>query len=302
MIMKNLRKFTLAFGVLGLVVAGCSNGGEEKTETIEENQTSTTDTAPTLSEVWKSDTTLMVVESVLYDAGHDVLYASCINGQPLEKNGLGFIAKLSTDGTILAQEFISGLNAPKGMGMVGNTLYVTDVDRVVSFNLETGDQLAEYAIDSASFLNDITVSPAGEVYVSGTNTKGIYKIANGEVSVWYNGGGVDMPNGLYHDGTYMWVVSYDTGVLRKINVDDMSIMEVASGFGGGDGVVPDGHGNVVVSDWNGQVWVYNGEAATQLLDTREQVQSADIEFVPATGMIYVPTFFGNAVAAYKLAM
>jgi hypothetical protein len=77
-------------------------------------------------------------ESVMYNAKEDVYLVSNINvdGIPTKKDNNGFISKLAPDGTVLNLKWIAGgandvtLNAPKGMAIVGGTLYVTDLDTV----------------------------------------------------------------------------------------------------------------------------------------------------------------------------
>ena len=51
---------------------------------------------PRLVEIWSSGG-LKVPESVLYDNARKVLYVSCINGKPTEKNGKGFTQLVQKD-------------------------------------------------------------------------------------------------------------------------------------------------------------------------------------------------------------
>src|SRR5690349_2445801 len=85
--------------------------------------------AQKLTRLWETDSVLRVPESVLYDAKNKVLYVANIDGKPDEKDGKGFISKVSPEGKITNLEWITGLHAPKGMGLSGNTLYVADVTR-----------------------------------------------------------------------------------------------------------------------------------------------------------------------------
>jgi hypothetical protein len=65
---------------------------------------------------WETDTVLKVPESVLFDAGNKVLYESNIDGtDPWGKDGKGSIGKIGLDGKIIKVDWVSGLNAPKGM-------------------------------------------------------------------------------------------------------------------------------------------------------------------------------------------
>ncbi len=83
-----------------------------------------------MTEAWFTSGDLKVSESVMYYKANDVLYVANINGKPTEKNNMGFISKVSLDGKIDTLKWVSGMNAPKGMGINGNMLYVTDIDRI----------------------------------------------------------------------------------------------------------------------------------------------------------------------------
>src|SRR6187549_1561215 len=79
-----------------------------------------------LEKIFETDSVIRVPESVLFDGGRNTLFVSLIDGAPWEADGKGGIAKMSLDGTDVNQEWISGLNCPKGMGIEGNRLYVAD--------------------------------------------------------------------------------------------------------------------------------------------------------------------------------
>ena len=57
-----------------------------------------------LTELWRTDTVMLTCESVLFDALRQVLFVSCINGAPTEKNGKGYIAMLDLDGNVKSLE------------------------------------------------------------------------------------------------------------------------------------------------------------------------------------------------------
>ena len=59
------------------------------------------------------------------------------------------------------------LNAPKGMAIVGDTLWVADIDAVRGFNRKSGALVANIAVPGAKFLNDVTAGPDG-LYITDT--------------------------------------------------------------------------------------------------------------------------------------
>ncbi|MFN8353114.1 MAG: hypothetical protein U0Y10_01595 [Spirosomataceae bacterium] len=79
--------------------------------------------AQTLEKHWETDTTVSTPESVLFDAKRNCLFVSCINGTSIAENQNSFVAKLSLDGKIQQRVFTPGLNAIKGMGLIGDKLY-----------------------------------------------------------------------------------------------------------------------------------------------------------------------------------
>ena len=118
-------------------------------------------------------------ESVRYDSVNDVFYVSNINGSPLAKDNNGFISRMKPDGKIDSLELIAGgrdgvtLNAPKGLALIGDTLWATDIDVVRGFNVRTGAAVAtvDFAPFHALFLNDICVGGDGALYVTDMGVK-----------------------------------------------------------------------------------------------------------------------------------
>ena len=84
-------------------------------------------------------------ESVKYDPDQDVWFVSNIAGFGSEKDGRGYIVRISAEHLDSMSVFaISGVNgvrldAPKGMAIQGDTLWVTDIDVLRGFNRRTGD-------------------------------------------------------------------------------------------------------------------------------------------------------------------
>ncbi|TIX83754.1 MAG: hypothetical protein E5V21_06215, partial [Mesorhizobium sp.] len=91
----------------------------------------------TAEEVWSLDG-LKAPESVLFDTKRNVFYVSNIVGEPAGKDGVGYLSKVSPDGKLQTAEWVTGFNAPKGLVMQGDTLFVTDIDRLMAVNVESG--------------------------------------------------------------------------------------------------------------------------------------------------------------------
>ena len=106
---------------------------------------------------WETDTLLKTPESVLFDAKSKILYVSNIDGTPAGKDGKGSIGKVGLDGRIIATDWVTGLHAPKGMGLYKNKLYVADLDEVVVIDVVKAKIIQHIPVEGAVFLNDITI-------------------------------------------------------------------------------------------------------------------------------------------------
>jgi len=254
--------------------------------------------AQSLTALWKTDTLLRVPESVLADAKNKLLYVSCIDGKSGEKDGKGYIAKVSTDGKIITNEWVSGLDAPKGMALHKNNLYVADITRVVTIDIQASKIISSVEIDGAQFLNDVTVDDNGNVYISDSATGKIHKLANGKTEVFFESKDFKRINGLLALKDGLRVADAGNGVFYNLTWDKTlgKITDIAQGA---DGIVLTGNSEFIVSCWGGEIYFVAGGNVTKLLDTKEQkVNSADVDYDSKSKTLYVPTFFANSIAAY----
>jgi glucose/arabinose dehydrogenase len=169
------------------------------------------------------------------------------------KDGDGQITVIDKNGE--AKVFAQGLDDPKGLAIVDKDLYVADNHRVIKITP-----------DAPQFLNDLESDAAGNIYISDSgDLKGVggavYKInPQGKVTTIINGkqdARVLAPNGLLMGKTpnCIMVVDFVSGVLYRLDMKKNTLIEVAKGFGGGDGIVKGKKGQFFVSDWkNGKVF------------------------------------------------
>jgi hypothetical protein len=250
---------------------------------------------------WKTDTLIRVPESVLYDAGKNILYVACIDGKPDEKDGKGYIAKVSTAGKIETLEWATGLDAPKGMGLYKNNLYVTDITRICVIDVTTGKVTAKIEIDGAQFLNDITIDKNGTVYASDSRGNKIYTLKNNKPDLYFETPEFKGVNGLLSIGEGLYVVDFGTGINYKLSADK-KLTKFSETSQGADGIVSLGNDEYLVSSWHGEVHYVNSKGQSQkLLDTKDQkISAADLGYDPKTKTVYVPNFFSNTVTAYNV--
>lgn len=251
-----------------------------------------------LIKLWETDSVLKVPESVLYSAQDHLLYQSNIDGQANEKDGKGEIGKVGLDGKIINVDWVTGLNAPKGLGRWGNLLYAADVDAVAVIDIKAAKIIDRIPVEGAVFLNDIAVDDKGVVYVSDTRTEKVHRIENGKVSTYLEG--IKGANGVYCVGPDLYVLG--NGNLWKAGPDRKPV-KIADGMDAStDGLERVKGDEFLVTSWAGVIYYVKGDGSKQLLlDTRPQkINSADIGFDPVARIVYVPTFLKNSIAAYQL--
>ena len=265
-------------------------------------ETQAEDTSYEIELLWESDTLLQTPESVLIDEERGSLYVSNVNLNPWEKDGNGFISKMDMQGNITELKWIEGLNAPKGMGILGNSLFIADIDELVEASIETGEIINRTAFEGEPQLNDITVGQDGIVYVSGSNSQKIYAVENGNVTVYFEGDEGERFNGLFWEKDRMLLITSASSQFKAINHDSKEVEVIAENMGHGDAIAPTGDGGYLTTSWAGKIfYVSAGGETTTLLDTEGQEENAaDLDYSIQNKTLYVPTFFKNQVKAYQL--
>ena len=261
-------------------------------------------------------------ESVRYDADQDIYFVSNINGNPSQKDNNGFIAKVSAENPGAPEMFIEGgkngvtLHAPKGMALVGDTLWVADIDAVRGFNRRTGALVRSIDLSSkgAAFLNDVAAAPDGSVWITDTGIKfdakgamspsgkqQVFRIAGTAITSPIIGDSLGNPNGIAWDGANnRWLMAGFSGKdIVRFTADDHQTFVVASGPGGYDGleVLPDGR--VLVTSWtDSTVSVVEGNALRKLITGVSA--PADIGIDTKRMRLALPRFEGNTVEIWAL--
>ena len=261
--------------------------------------------------VWVT-TGLKTPEFVLPDPGGEFAYVSNIDGQPLEKDGKGFVAKISLkDGTVIEPQWATGLNAPKGMALVKDRLYVSDIDRLVEIDTKTGKIVASHDVPNPGFLNDVAADGEGRVYVSDSGASTIWRLADGKLEKWLDGPQLKYPNGLLVQGDKLIVAAWGAPLpdktfaaanLMEISLKDKSVRDLGSGtpIGNLDGIVPDGPDSYFVTDWvAGALYRIDASGAADLLVDLDQ-GSADIAMVPGQRVLLIPMMKSNNLIAYRV--
>jgi hypothetical protein len=228
-------------------------------------------------------------------------YISNVFGDSGAKDGNGYIAKLSSGGVIVERYWSAKLNAPKGMAILDGTLYVTDIDRVVMIDAETGSRKGQIPIEGALFLNDATVWN-GQVFVSDSGSARIHVLDGETASVWMEDEVLMGVNGLLGDADRMLVSTMTAGDLLSVDAD-RNVSRIATGMEDGDGIGLVPGGGYLVSSWPGQVH-YAGEdgTVTTLLDTTgDETPITQNDLTVFGDVVIVPNLRNGSVTAWKVA-
>lgn len=257
-------------------------------------------------------------ESVRWDQMQDVYFVSNINGTPGDKDNNGMISRLQANGSV-EYSFIAGgkngvtLNAPKGLALKGDTLWVTDIDAVRAFHASTGEPIATVDIPGAVFLNDIVLTSDGSLYVSDTGIRfaaggmehpgpdRIYRIApDRRVSVALEGHMLGGPNGVAWDDEHerLVIVSFTGTSLLTWKPGDAGPAVLGTGVGQFDGVEVVGNA-ILASSWaDSSVYRFANGAGTVLI--KGVPSPADIGYDAKRERMLIPSFTGNTVEVWQL--
>ena len=252
----------------------------------------------TVQKLWTTDTILKIPESVLVDDKENCIWVSNIDGASNGKDGKGSISKLSKTGTPINLEWITGLNAPKGMAKFKQELYVADLTELVVIDIKKATIIKRVPIEGSVFLNDVTVNNKGAVFVSDSRTGKVHRYENNTTTIEVEN--LQGPNGLLSIEDQLLIL--DRGSLLSVTPGG-AISKIMDGMDPStDGIERVAPNQYLVSCWNGIVYyVVAGAQKVILFDTRsEKINSADIGYDAKKKIIYVPTFLKNNVVAYQL--
>ena len=239
-------------------------------------------------------------------------FISSVNGDPEAADNNGFITKLDGNGKVVGFKFIQGgsdgitLNAPKGMALVEQTLYVADLDYLRAFDVATGKPIVSISLASLAGqarvrLTDVAYDGVGRLYCSDQQANRIYRVElpSRKVTLLVADAALAGPAGLavHPKSGELIAVSWDKGKILAITPEG-AISEVfsngffSSRFSNLRGVDFDRWGNMYVSDFTtGKVW-------RMTWDKRFQVIA---EYLPSPGDLSIDRTNNLILVPYELA-
>lgn len=298
-----------ALWLVGMFLLGCATEGE--TPASEDM-----DDAPLTWQTMQDSTNRVAAvdgfagpEAVRYDPEQDVYFVSNFNGGGGDRDANGFISRLQPDGTIDSLRFMTGteahpMHAPRGMYIVGDTLWAADADGLHGFNRQTGAHLAfiDFTAFEPGFLNDIAQGPDEALYVTDSNRSRLYRAHGGEVTVAVDDSLLGPPNGITWDDTdslFRFAPWGGTQTFRAWRPDTEMLEEVGTSPGGNfDGIEIVGDYVVVASQSDSSLHVFDNGLGRVLIHLPGR--PADIGIDTQRNHVAVPYVALNRVDIWEL--
>lgn len=223
---------------------------------------------------------------------------SAIEGDFFTKDGKGSLVKINSRGDVLDMNWVSGLNAPKGMAQFKDKIYVADIDEVVVIDLNSAKVIEKILLPGAILLNDVAADARGTIYISDTFAGRVYRLKDRQAEVYLEG--IANANGLWaeHDrllvGAGKDILAFDTQKQSTVFSGNFAL-EI-------DGITPWKCGSYLVSSWEGLISAVSKKGEqTLLLDSMAAgINTADIMYSDKAKLLFVPNFFHNTVSAYRV--
>lgn len=255
-------------------------------------------------------------ESVLYDPAGDVYLVSNINGNPTAADDNGFISRVAPDGRIITLKWIDGasaavtLNAPKGMAISGDVLFVTDITAVRMFDRRTGAPRGSVNVPGSTFMNDAAAAGDGSVYLTDTGlrpdfspsgTDAVYRLRNGQLSTVAKGTHLKNPNGVavLPNGRLIVVTFTATGEIYQLTPQGQQQQVQRLPQGQLDGVAVLQGQVLLVSSWAASA-VYRVTGTHAEVIVSNVPSPADIGYDSRRDRVLIPLFQQNQVVIQPL--
>src|SRR5512134_1825319 len=190
-------------------------------------------------------TDLQTPYSFVSNSAGQEYFISSVNGDAQSADNNGFITKLDASGKLINLKFIQGgtdgitLNAPKGMALVEQTLYVADLDTLRAFDTVSGKPVASTSMGAAPgqvpvSLTDVAYDGAGLLYCSDQRGNRIYRVElpSRKVTVLVSDPALAGPAGLavHPKSGQLIAVSWDKGKILSITPEGIVSELFSNGF------------------------------------------------------------------------
>lgn len=261
--------------------------------------------------------------AIVYDKERDLYWVSNLNGD--SPKGRGFISRLEPDAERSTLNYIDGerqgvpLEAPRGLAVFGDVLYVADLRSVRKFKASSGEPLGSIEVPGAVFLSDVAVAVDGSLYIADVGSEpseaaiadegadAIYQVSPaGQVSVVARRADLGGPFALAATEIGLWVTCSGTSELLLLvpGADDEAVADagrLALPGAAPRGLValPDGT-FVISSDTTGSIYRGYRDGPFQPIIAGLEAP-ADVGFDTRRQRLLIPLLGGHSLAIFELA-
>ena len=308
---------TLATMSIAIMAISCADQEAPVDEIVSENGSETIEASDPVDPTEAAEMTegFSTPESVLYDPDQGVYFVSNINGAPLDADDNGYVSRIDAENRTMTEKWIDGtaddveLSAPKGMAILGQELWISDIDQVRRFDRQSGSPLGSIAVEGATFLNDVATGN-GAIYVSDsgmdknfepTGSDQVYRITpEGAIEkLATNPDELNGPNGVAVIDGSIWVVTFSSNEIFRLETGEKTdVVTLPAGSLDGIVVLPDGE--ILVSSWEGKA-VYRGSLSGPFEAIVSDVTSpADLGYDSNRHLLLIPVFQEDRIMIHPI--
>ena len=231
-------------------------------------------------------------------------------------DGDGFIALVDAKGNVIKENYFQfsnvKLNAPKGMAIINETLYVSDIQRIIGYDLNNiKEPIIIDLTAEAIFLNDIIAQNEHTILVTDTFKNVVFKInlITKEFKIIQKD--LEGSNGIAfsNDGFYIATTGQNfngKGTIYNINSNGESKILKSCPVGILDGVQKISDHKLLITDWGdlkgGQGHIYLYDIANQTFETSsiDIMSPADFFYNEKNNKVFIPQTLKNKILVYNL--
>lgn len=260
--------------------------------------------AAELKLLWSVEGQFSMPESAAYDPKRKVVYVSNVNQYAKDNNG--FISRVSEDGSRLELKWLMGLHSPTGITVAGDKLYAVDFDALVIIDLNEERIIQRVEAEDAEappVLNDVASGSNGDLFVSGSSSRKIYKLHDNKLITWLHSSELlKHANGLLvHKNTLL----HGGEVFSAFDIESKAKREKVSKMGEGlfefDGITKFADDAFIVSLIDDpRLWLLRIGAAPEPF-SEQKLQGIDMEYVADKKLLFLPRV-GNTLSAYRVGL
>ncbi len=233
------------------------------------------------------------------------VFVSNTNNADFVKNGSGFISKLDRTGKIIDLQFIANLNAPRGMAILDNILYVVDIDTLKGFNLTTKKQMLNLPISGTNSLNDIVIKDSSVLLVADSET-GLILLIDLKKKSYYTFVAIENNLGTLQnmaiDKKFLYVSTFDKqhakSRILRINIQTKEIGVIHEFSEKISGIELTENGGIIVASWGrnneGKLYKIAKNTTIYTIDLDEYLQGPT-KFWLDSQAIWIPNTLNHKV-------